>query len=222
VSALIAVYFNSSLTPAGPGDWLGGLNIDDFEGQTIAERVVRAAHSIGADYISPTMTSGETPVEIVDPSQEGWIGFVNQTMVDVAHELGMGVKPWTAKWVNERANERGEWTLEGVSSRGIELVRSIRWHYGWVISQREQERELCEIRTRADKSRKNMLEYILQIGVDGVITDYPHEFRETLERFHPDRKIAPKGDEERVRGCLRKHIQVTGMDLPNKGYEISQ
>jgi len=94
---LTSVYFNSSLTPAGPGDWLGGLNIDDFEGETIAERVVRAAHSIGADYISPTMTSGETPVEIVDPSQEGWIGFVNQTMVDVAHQLGMGVKPWTAK-----------------------------------------------------------------------------------------------------------------------------
>jgi hypothetical protein len=94
---LTIVYFNSSLTPAGPGDWLGGLNIDDFEGQTIAERVVRAAHSIKANYISPTMTSGETPVEIVDPSQDGWIGFVNQTMVDVAHELGMGVKPWTAK-----------------------------------------------------------------------------------------------------------------------------
>jgi hypothetical protein len=94
---LTIVYFNSSLTPAGPGDWLGGLDIDDFEGETIAERVVRAAHSIGADYISPTMTSGETPVEIVDPSQDGWIGFVNQTMVDVAHELGMGVKPWTAK-----------------------------------------------------------------------------------------------------------------------------
>jgi hypothetical protein len=47
-------------------------------------------------------------------------------------------------------------------------------------------------------SRKNMLEYILAIGVDGMITDYPHEFRETLERFHPDRKLAPKGDEEKT------------------------
>ena len=67
-----------------------------------------------------------------------------------------------------------------------------------------------------------MLEYILAIGVDGVITDYPHEFRETLERFHSARKIAPKGDEERVRSCLRKHIQVTGLDLPNQGYEVSE
>ena len=94
---LTVVYANSSLTPAGPGDWLGGIDIDDFEGETIAERVVRAAHSIQADYISPTMTSGESAPDAIDPSQEGWVGFINQTMVDVAHELGMGIKPWTAK-----------------------------------------------------------------------------------------------------------------------------
>jgi hypothetical protein len=94
---LISVYANSSLTPAGPGDWLGGLDIDSFPGSTIAERVVRAAHSIQADYISPTMTSGESAPEAIDPSMDGWIGFINQTMVDVAHELGMRIKPWTAK-----------------------------------------------------------------------------------------------------------------------------
>jgi len=43
------------------------------------------------------MTSGESAPDAIDPSQEGWVGFVNQTMVDVAKELGMGVKPWTAK-----------------------------------------------------------------------------------------------------------------------------
>ena len=90
------------------------------------------------------------------------------------------------------------------------------------MSEGRESSQSREIRVRADDSRKNMLEYILAIGVDGVITDYPHEFRETLERFHPDRRIAPKGDEERVRGCLRKHIQLTGMDLPNKGYETSE
>jgi hypothetical protein len=67
-----------------------------------------------------------------------------------------------------------------------------------------------------------MLEYILDIGVDGVITDYPFEFRETIERFHPDRVLAPKGDEERVRGCLRKHLQLTGSDLSSMGYVESQ
>ena len=67
-------------------------------------------------------------------------------------------------------------------------------------------------------SRKNMLEYILALGVDGVITDYPHEFRETLERFHPDRQLAPKGDVGRVLGCLNKHLQLTGDDLSTKGY----
>lgn len=94
---LSVVYANSSLESNGPGDWLGGIDIDDFEGSTIAERVVRAAASIDADYISPTMTSGSSAPDAVDPSQEGWVGFVNQTMVDVAHELGLGVKPWTAK-----------------------------------------------------------------------------------------------------------------------------
>lgn len=43
------------------------------------------------------MTSGESATEAIDPSQEGWVGFVNQTMVDVAKDLGLGVKPWTAK-----------------------------------------------------------------------------------------------------------------------------
>lgn len=63
-----------------------------------------------------------------------------------------------------------------------------------------------------------MLEYLLHIGVDGVITDYPHEFRETLERFHPDRQLAPKGDMDRVLGCLNKHLQLTEEDKSSKGY----
>ena len=91
------MYANASLESNGPSEWLGGLDIDDFAGDTIAERVVRAAASIDADYISPTMTSGASLPEAIDPSQQGWVGFVNQTMVDVAHELGLGVKPWTAK-----------------------------------------------------------------------------------------------------------------------------
>lgn len=65
-----------------------------------------------------------------------------------------------------------------------------------------------------------MLEYLLQIGTDGVITDYPAEFRETLERFHPDRKLAPKGDTGRVLGCLNKHLQLTSEGLPTEGYFV--
>jgi hypothetical protein len=63
-----------------------------------------------------------------------------------------------------------------------------------------------------------MLEYIIALGADGVITDYPFEFRETLVRFHPDLQLAPKGDEERIRGCLRTHLEVTGSDLSGMGY----
>lgn len=65
-----------------------------------------------------------------------------------------------------------------------------------------------------------MLEYLLEIGADGVITDYPREFRETLVRFHPDRPVAPLGDEQRVRGCLAKHLELTAEDLESKGYIV--
>lgn len=33
---------------SGPSDWLGGLNIDDFEGDTVGAKLVRAAASIKA------------------------------------------------------------------------------------------------------------------------------------------------------------------------------
>lgn len=33
---------------SGPSDWLAGLNPDDFEGDTLGARLVRAAASIGA------------------------------------------------------------------------------------------------------------------------------------------------------------------------------
>lgn len=65
-----------------------------------------------------------------------------------------------------------------------------------------------------------MLEYVLHIGTDGVITDYPAEFRETLERFHPDRELAPKNDVGRVLGCLNKHLELTSEGLPTKGYLV--
>lgn len=33
---------------SGPSDWLAGLNIDDFDGDTVAAKLVRAAASINA------------------------------------------------------------------------------------------------------------------------------------------------------------------------------
>ncbi|WWD09248.1 hypothetical protein V865_007370 [Kwoniella europaea PYCC6329] len=144
----------------GPSNWLAGLDIDTFPGDTIAERVVRAAASINADLISPSVTAGASLA--VDPAEEGWIGFVNKTMVDTAHSLGLQVKPWTA-------------------------------------------------------NRKNLFEYLFDIGVDGIITDYPHELRRLLEHkgTYP---LAPLGEVDRIMGCLAKHNQHTETKGDGKGY----
>lgn len=39
---------------SGPSDWLGGLNIDDFEGDTVGAKLVRAAASIKAVGLTVT------------------------------------------------------------------------------------------------------------------------------------------------------------------------
>ncbi len=79
----------------GPGNWLAGIDIDSFNGSTVAERVARAAASIDADVLSPVVVAYASTVN--DPSLKGYIAFTNKTMVDVAHGLGMLVKPWTSK-----------------------------------------------------------------------------------------------------------------------------
>nr|XP_019014794.1 uncharacterized protein I206_00880 [Kwoniella pini CBS 10737]OCF53575.1 hypothetical protein I206_00880 [Kwoniella pini CBS 10737] len=143
----------------GPSNWLAGIDIDTFPGNTVGERVARAAASIKADFLSPVYAS---KVGADDPNEKGWIAFTNQTMVDTAHSLGLQVKPWTA-------------------------------------------------------NRKSIHEYLLSIGVDGIITDYPHELRRLLEHkgTYP---LAPKGDVDRIMGCLAKHNQYTNKKGDGKGY----
>jgi hypothetical protein len=50
---------DGNLTTHGVGasNWLAGIDIDSFEGETVGERVARAAHSIKADFLSPVATS---------------------------------------------------------------------------------------------------------------------------------------------------------------------
>jgi hypothetical protein len=86
---------NLTVHGVGASNWLAGIDIDTFSGSTIGERVARAAHSINADFLSPVATSYASLS--ADPAVKGWIPFVNKTMVDTAHSLGMGVKPWTPK-----------------------------------------------------------------------------------------------------------------------------
>jgi hypothetical protein len=53
--------------------------------------------------------------------------------------------------------------------------------------------------------------------VDGVITDFLHEFRRALARKgYP---LAPKSAEGRVMTCLASHLQTTSDKLDGKGYK---
>ncbi|ODN76586.1 hypothetical protein L202_05245 [Cryptococcus amylolentus CBS 6039] len=145
---------------SGPSNWLAGIDIDKLEGDTVGERVARAAASINADFLSPVATSYAS--NVTGPGFPGFVAFTNKTMVDTAHSLGLGVKPWTP-------------------------------------------------------DVKNLFEYLLDLGVEGVITDFPHEFRRLLEQ-KGNYALAPKGDTDRILSCLSKHVQVTENRLDGKGY----
>jgi hypothetical protein len=55
--------------------------------------------------------------------------------------------------------------------------------------------------------RLNLIKYLLDIGVDGIITDYPASVRQYLEQ-RGGYKLAPKGDMKRVQKCLKQHNQL--------------
>jgi glycerophosphoryl diester phosphodiesterase len=76
------------LQPDQPGasPWLGGIDIDDFGGNLVA-----AAHSFGADAISPVHGFPQNG-KITDENYEP---YVTKQMVQEAHRVGMKVIPWT-------------------------------------------------------------------------------------------------------------------------------
>ncbi|KAF5384049.1 hypothetical protein D9757_006989 [Collybiopsis confluens] len=69
--------------------WLAGIRLDDFAGE-MEIQIASAAHSIGADILSPADIAS-------DPTLPDYIPFTNRSMVDYAHHLGMLVKPWTVR-----------------------------------------------------------------------------------------------------------------------------
>lgn len=75
----------------GASPWLGGIDIDDFDGS-----LVDAAASFGADAISPVHGSPQDG-SVLDP---GYEPFTTASLVEEAHAAGMVVVPWT---VNDTA-----------------------------------------------------------------------------------------------------------------------
>ncbi|WP_454042456.1 glycerophosphodiester phosphodiesterase family protein [Cellulosimicrobium sp. Marseille-Q8652] len=100
----------------GASPWLGGLDIDDFDGDLVA-----AVDSFGADALSPVHGDPQNG-SIDDP---GYVPFTTQELVDDAHAAGIRVVPWT---VDDRPT----------------------------------------------------LEHLVDLGVDGIITDHPDVLRDVL------------------------------------------
>lgn len=92
------------LQPGEPGasPWLGGIDIDDFDGD-----LVEAAHSFGADAISPVHgfpQNGKVTEENYEP-------YVTKEMVEEAQRKNIKVIPWT---VNDKP------TMEKLVNDGID------------------------------------------------------------------------------------------------------
>ena len=76
------------LEPGLPGasPWLGGIDVDDVDGDPVA-----AASSFGADVLSPVHGFPDD-AGVTDP---GYVPFTTAELVDSAHAGGMAVVPWT-------------------------------------------------------------------------------------------------------------------------------
>ena len=70
----------------GASPWLGGIDVDDFGGSLVA-----AAHSFGADAISPVHGNPQNG----GVGQPGYTPYTTKKMVHDAHKVGMKVIPWT-------------------------------------------------------------------------------------------------------------------------------
>ncbi|TFY54727.1 hypothetical protein EVJ58_g8689 [Rhodofomes roseus] len=114
---------DNSTTP-----WLAGLRLDSFSGPTVGHRVAQAAHSIGADILSPSARSFFSPA--LDPAMEGYEAFTTKEMVDEAHKLGISVKVWTVNRLNI-VEQMLDWKVDGIITDYPNVVRRLTKQYGY-------------------------------------------------------------------------------------------
>ncbi|KAJ3567154.1 hypothetical protein NP233_g6556 [Leucocoprinus birnbaumii] len=101
----------SSTTAGLSTTWLAGLELTDFPGATLPEKIANAAGSIGATILSPAAVNDSSPVP--DPNQAGYIPLTTKPMIDQAHKLGLEVIPWTVDDLNI-AQQLLDWKADGI------------------------------------------------------------------------------------------------------------
>jgi glycerophosphoryl diester phosphodiesterase len=92
----------------GASPWLGGIDIDDFDG-SLQRKYVAAADAFGADAVSPVHGDPQGGT-VNDP---GYVPFTTPELVGAAHRASMEVIPWT---VSDRA------TIESLIAVGVDGV----------------------------------------------------------------------------------------------------
>jgi glycerophosphoryl diester phosphodiesterase len=104
---------------AGASPWLGGLDIDDFEG-SLQQRYVAAAASFDADAVSPV--HGDPQGGTVDDPD--YVPFTTAELVTAAHEVGMDVIPWT---IDDRATMQSliDIGVDGLITDRPDLLREV-------------------------------------------------------------------------------------------------
>ncbi|KAL1631532.1 hypothetical protein SLS54_000293 [Diplodia seriata] len=88
---IVALLDDTTVVPDANGTypWLGGLNLDDYDGDWVA-----AAAAIGSSVVSP-VHGFPSNLTVNSP---GYTPFTTKDVVDEAHELGMKVIPWTVDY----------------------------------------------------------------------------------------------------------------------------
>jgi len=142
LTGLIPVYKNpaegvtGNLTThgVGPSNWLAGIDIDSFPGDTIGERVARAAASINATFLSPVATS--VSISFYTPAR-GSKGVG-----------GLGALAAQCRWMRYRRGEESHQVQSGV--RSVARMRSLK------------RLSLIAVRVKSPRSRQRRLDPIRQ------------------------------------------------------------
>ncbi|TFK41298.1 PLC-like phosphodiesterase [Crucibulum laeve] len=121
--------------------WFAGINIDDFPGATLGERIAEAAKTTGADVLSPSAVSLTS--KSVDPALDGYVPFTTKEMISRAHELGMTVRPWTVDRHNI-AEQLLEWKADGIISDYPHLVRNLVQQKGFRVAPKISKSKVLE------------------------------------------------------------------------------
>ncbi|KAJ7102293.1 PLC-like phosphodiesterase [Mycena belliarum] len=111
VTSALVEYDTTLMVGDAPSPWLAGLNLQNFSGSSLGERVASAAHHINATILSSSAYDSPRSMTTRD-------------MVDRAHQLGMLVKPWTVNRL-EIAEDLIRWGVDGIITDYPNVIR--RW-----------------------------------------------------------------------------------------------